>query len=1312
MRVIIYVLVVAVCVSAQSNQIRRTKLPYVADAVGNSLPPPSSGPATVGSPVNLLTPDKYEFYTFDESGELVKRLMTLEEIQAIVAAGEETDGLVTFANDNLPTLTFNFSQPSQTKVHNVVANVQNVLKAQMEAHKNKPYIQPTLDTPDVSDSWSLILPSIFGNTGMDIVPDKLSDSFITPETETIDINGFNKEGVNSLSKESNDIPMNPNSETNKIPVVESTTEIPSTTKKPLETTTLPTTTTTTQKPISTTAQEILTTTQKPSSTTARPTTTRKINLEAKPMYKPKENSTDSTKNSNVTEQSKITSTKQPITATSSEGTPTKQVPIVLSLSDNFNKTPTKKSNITKTSTNTVADIKQSHEEGNYIPVSTVSYVTESSTKIIIMSNKYPMSSENSLEVQKTTILTSTNKPIVDKDKEFEKQNATTMTTQSISPSTSISPTEFASTSKHESPSNFEQKNPSPFDTQNYNSDSTIPLFDVAQSLSQIASDLSGNFSPVPTSTNLLETTKINNIDIESKENLEIDIPTEPSVEFDVKENKTEEVDKFVKISTFEPAANGVNAKDEVPNSSQNSNNSSELKPPVTSSPPLNNMDTLLSESMDNLLSQVANEDPDSTTVVSENNNENNDITTTSLDLTTVNTFNLETTTENYQTEITTNSPITSNDIITEKNNDNEEINRKETPSEPLLLLNLNNTSKTKTNIVLASESVTTDAMSIPKDNVQVTTRAPMNHLQQESLMVTNDNQQTTSTIKITSSVNDINTTNVPHTTQETNKSSNINKQQKISEELPKIEDFKKKIQKVNIDDKEFSNERNSSWKLVPTVVKLSELAKDKHNVEGFYTPDNDKDIVLEFPKENQGLEVTTKDLPDDIMEFTELCNELAFKYWNIMTEKIDKKRSMVFSPYSITSMAAMMFMGAKGSTSGEMNEVLKLDDMVTFNPHFTLKNISDSIDTAPSSGVAVSAFIRELYSERNKGKFLTFYKERAQHFYNGHVEEVNFKLISDIIRRRTNLLVKRYSWGKISEYMKSNSIVMNPPLAAFAANIFYTDCNGSSVEGRDGEMYFVVSPSVRQRRLVPVPAVVYREDFLAGYDPVLDATAAALGNTKSIISTLFLMPGQQGNIVHSDDLENLEKRLLKSDPITPAWNRLLRTLLPRFGLELQIPRFSHKSVFNVSSTLQRMGLKDLFSEEHADLGGLNGPSKDLYLTDMIQQTSFATCGEGIIAEQHHIEEYPDTIEVRSKRRTSRWNGWGEPRDYQRAFHDPHDAGEAMYLPLHLRPRQARLPTRSSQPARLKFDRPFLYFVRHNPSGMILYVGRYNPRLLP
>jgi len=59
---------------------------------------------------------------------------------------------------------------------------------------------------------------------------------------------------------------------------------------------------------------------------------------------------------------------------------------------------------------------------------------------------------------------------------------------------------------------------------------------------------------------------------------------------------------------------------------------------------------------------------------------------------------------------------------------------------------------------------------------------------------------------------------------------------------------------------------------------------------------------------------------------------------------------------------------------------------------------------------------------------------------------------------------------------------------------FQTDCVGASTEGRDGEMHFVVTPASRQRRLVPVPAAVWRSGFLAGYEPALDATAVALGS--------------------------------------------------------------------------------------------------------------------------------------------------------------------------------------------------------------------------
>lgn len=190
------------------------------------------------------------------------------------------------------------------------------------------------------------------------------------------------------------------------------------------------------------------------------------------------------------------------------------------------------------------------------------------------------------------------------------------------------------------------------------------------------------------------------------------------------------------------------------------------------------------------------------------------------------------------------------------------------------------------------------------------------------------------------------------------------------------------------------------------------------------------------PLQGFGLEDSTSALDTDVFQFTELCNELAFSFWSSVTSGISFARSVIVSPFAATSMLAMVFLGARGSTSGEMNEILKLDDMVTFNPHSIFKNVIESIEVSRKSGVAVSVFVKELYSDKSKGKLLSFYKERVKQFYDGHVEEVNFREINDVIRRRTNLLVKRQTWGKIQEYLKDNNIFVRPPLAAVSANIF------------------------------------------------------------------------------------------------------------------------------------------------------------------------------------------------------------------------------------------------------------------------------------
>lgn len=119
------------------------------------------------------------------------------------------------------------------------------------------------------------------------------------------------------------------------------------------------------------------------------------------------------------------------------------------------------------------------------------------------------------------------------------------------------------------------------------------------------------------------------------------------------------------------------------------------------------------------------------------------------------------------------------------------------------------------------------------------------------------------------------------------------------------------------------------------------------------------------PHESMGLEASVAFLGDDVRRFADLCNELSFKMWTAVTGKGQiASRSLVLSPFELTAMLAMVFLGARGSTSGQMNDILRLDDMVTFNPHQVIRNITHSITNVNNPGVATASFVREIYSNK------------------------------------------------------------------------------------------------------------------------------------------------------------------------------------------------------------------------------------------------------------------------------------------------------------------------------------------------------------
>ncbi|XP_023309887.1 uncharacterized protein LOC108914733 [Anoplophora glabripennis] len=1518
------------------------------DAVGKPVAKPSSA-SELASPIDLLNPDRYEFYTFDDNGDLIKRLMSLEEIQGIIATGD-SDG---YDLDSFTSLGY----LPEKRVNDVVNNVQNVLKEEMETHKAPPDPKPIFDTPDVSDSWSMILPAVFGNSGEDIKPER-PITHVTPDTIMVEPNM--QSSYPSTSQKNNVITTSssfvtsastPRSTLYSQPIinVEIYSNSKSTTEKPFDQLGIENSPVVEIKPNTTDVPKISAT---PTTTTRKPPTTVKIEV-----------TSQTTTQMEVKLPSIITEgvTKQPSTlpafTPSSLGStlPTTKTPTKQTTQQVKTESTTSIFEVTQPTTMTTPRIPvltKHTTEGLSTwrpePFSAAATETQTVTEEVPLSTWIPTLTTEKIQTSANLDDLPTLAELLNLNKNSETKPSEPITTTMIPEATENDSSTIAVLSD-----NIIKKEPT---TTEYPILETSQIIEeklqsternVPEDLTTLGSDLlttklnkaSLNESQLLESTTqmplqstnddqkgsatvlldqLLITTNIYEINTELAEKTteqQIFIKTEPPTTTEqflikVTEQNDEPTDKNLinsieqllsqAVGNVEEALTAINDTKTIQEmldstGSKNmsdvqkqsatlasslidsNNNSHEENEKTTTEMSMLDAITsgefnILSDSVGSLLSQVYEITfllPETTTVTEKdeitesttityvpintinkdsggNSSKGNDFVPHLINITIISTDDTKTNIRNssykpakldvsleesLDEELQNNATAQSTEIYIEQITTSTDISNEKIPNEILkaeetmaalydsdpdptttiqpVTETLTDLPETQETTELSTEESTVTAIEtlapiketpverrpttvviIKKtekpptekystttiktgDSVDTTTISDENLLESTtysklytditetiSPTTTELNQEDTETERITEKLTDVkpflevviseDNKNISESTKlqyPMNQTSNTDSTQiditktennkKDEAKPPLINSIKISTQSLKKDDSGYPSKNQEqkpsesiaggkpegSWTLVPTVAPHSgAVIKNEPSPLDQYPEliDPPEPVNLEAkPLQGFGLEDSTSRLDTDIYQFAQLCNELAFGFWKTVTGGLSSARSVFVSPFGATSLLAMVFLGARGATSGEMNEILRLDDMVTFNPHLIFKNVSESVKADEiDSGVASSAIIRELFSDRSKGKLLPFYKERAKAFYDGYVEEVSFREIGDVIRRRTNLQVKKYTNGKTSEYLKDSSINARSPLAGVSVNIFQTDCSQASTEGRDGELHFVVLPSIRQRRLIPVPAVVYKSGFLAGYEPSLDATAISLGTKDQTVSTILVIPGQQGISAPGDGLSRLEKRLVESSFKKGAWSRLLRSLIPRPGLEVQIPRFSHRSVINATVALKKMGLHDLFDVDKADLRGLNGVANELFLSDMLQINSFATCGEKRIGESHHSEIYPATaLRSRNSRYLEHFESeesfWRsdlleEPRDYQRAFHDPLHDPSFLSLPLPLRPRQARVP----DSPRLRFDRPFIYFIRHNPTGLILHMGRFNPRLLP
>jgi len=176
---------------------------------------------------------------------------------------------------------------------------------------------------------------------------------------------------------------------------------------------------------------------------------------------------------------------------------------------------------------------------------------------------------------------------------------------------------------------------------------------------------------------------------------------------------------------------------------------------------------------------------------------------------------------------------------------------------------------------------------------------------------------------------------------------------------------------------------------------------------------------------------------------------------------------------------------------------------------------------------------------------------------------------------------------------------------------------------------------------VQVPMMHQREGF--GYAESSDCRLLEMPYVGETLSMVVALPPE------GTSLAELEERLTAE-----RFTDWLHAIRPH-EVDVFLPRFKLESTFNLARDLAAMGMKDAFAGGRADFSGMNG-KKDLYISDVIHKAYVEVNEEGTEAA----------------------------------------AATAVVM---------RLAAMPEPPPLFRADRPFLFLIRHRPSGAILFLGR-------
>ncbi|KAM4685781.1 ovalbumin-related protein X-like [Amazona ochrocephala] len=359
--------------------------------------------------------------------------------------------------------------------------------------------------------------------------------------------------------------------------------------------------------------------------------------------------------------------------------------------------------------------------------------------------------------------------------------------------------------------------------------------------------------------------------------------------------------------------------------------------------------------------------------------------------------------------------------------------------------------------------------------------------------------------------------------------------------------------------------------------------------------------------------------------------------------------NIFYSPLSIIAALAMVYLGARGNTENQMEKALHFDKIA---------GLRGAVQTKCGKSVNIHILFKELLSDITapKANYSLHIANRLYAEKTSSILPIYLKCVKKLYRTSLEMVnFKRASdrarqlinsWVKNQTNGKIQDFLeprsVDPDTLLIIVNAIYFKGIWKTAFKEEHTREFPFSMTKQESR--PVQMMCQNSTFKVGAVPSEKIKILELPYASGELSMLVLLPDDISGLEQLEKKINFEKLTEWTSP----------SVMEKKRVKVYLPRMKIEEKYNLTAVLKALGMTDLFSSS-ADLSGISS-AESLKISEAIHKA--------------YMEVNEEGTEM---------------------------AGSAGVIGV---------VKHSPEFEEFRVDHPFLFFIKHNPTNSILFVGRY------